>query len=103
MTLQERSDIVLAFTRLLYVNGQSTDDTLTAAERLSRHLGLRTTVIPRWGELELDAGDRRNWRWPACAIFRTGIGTLDCSDSVGSDLAVHARGGGGRCGTISSL
>src|SRR5215813_5130450 len=57
MTLQERSDIVLAFTRVLYVNGQSTDDTLTAAERLSNDLGLRTTIIPRWGELQLQATD----------------------------------------------
>jgi uncharacterized membrane protein YjjP (DUF1212 family) len=57
MTLQERSDIVLAFSRVLYVNGQSTDDTLAAAERLSNHLGLRTTIIPRWGELQLKATD----------------------------------------------
>src|SRR5262249_51658532 len=57
MTLQERSDIVLAFVRLLYVNGQSTDDTLAAAERLSNELGLRATIIPRWGELQLQATD----------------------------------------------
>jgi uncharacterized membrane protein YjjP (DUF1212 family) len=57
MTLQERSDIVLAFTRVLYVNGQSTDDTLAAAEQLSNDLGLRTTIIPRWGELQLKATD----------------------------------------------
>jgi len=55
MTLQERSDIVLAFTRLLYVNGQSTDDTLAAAKRLSDDLGMHTTIIPRWGELQLKA------------------------------------------------
>ena len=57
MTLQERSGIVLAFMRLLYVNGQSTDDTLTAAERLSSYLGLRAEIIPRWGELQLEATD----------------------------------------------
>jgi len=57
MTLQELSDIVLAFTRVLYVNGQSTDDTLAAADRLSNSLGVRTTVIPRWGELQLKATD----------------------------------------------
>src|SRR5215467_3123601 len=57
MTLQDRSDIVLAFTRVLYVNGQSTDDTLAAADRLSNSLGVRTTVIPRWGELQLKATD----------------------------------------------
>ena len=57
MTLQERSDIALAFTRVLYVNGQSTDDTLAAADRLSNALGLHTTIIPRWGELQLKATD----------------------------------------------
>src|SRR6516164_9390573 len=57
MTLQERSDIVLAFTRVLYTNGQSTDDTLAAAARLSNDLGLRATIIPRWGELQLKATD----------------------------------------------
>ena len=57
MTLQERSDIVLAFTRVLYANGQSTDDMLAAAARLSHDLGLRTTIIPRWGELQLKATD----------------------------------------------
>jgi uncharacterized membrane protein YjjP (DUF1212 family) len=57
MTVQERSDIVLAFTQVLYVDGQSTDDTLAAAEGLSNHLGLHTTIIPRWGELQLKATD----------------------------------------------
>ena len=57
MTLQERSDLVLAFTRLLYVNGQSTDDTLTEADKLSHYLNVRPKVIPRWGELLLDATD----------------------------------------------
>jgi uncharacterized membrane protein YjjP (DUF1212 family) len=57
MTLQERSDLVLAFTRLLYVNGESTDDTLSAAEQLSRNLALRAIIIPRWGELTLHARD----------------------------------------------
>jgi uncharacterized membrane protein YjjP (DUF1212 family) len=57
MTLQERSDIVLEFTRVLYVNGQSTDDTLAAADELSHDLDLSTTIIPRWGELQLKAKD----------------------------------------------
>jgi uncharacterized membrane protein YjjP (DUF1212 family) len=57
MTLQERSDLVLAFTRLLYENGQSTDDTLAAAERLCSNLGLRGAIIPRWGELQVQASD----------------------------------------------
>jgi uncharacterized membrane protein YjjP (DUF1212 family) len=55
MTLQERSDLVLTFARVLHVNGQSTDETLAAAERLGSSLGLRARIIPRWGELQLQA------------------------------------------------
>ena len=57
MTLEERSNLVLAAARILYVNGQSTHQTLGAAERLSNCLGFRATILPRWGELELVAGD----------------------------------------------
>ncbi len=57
MTLQERSDLVLNFARVLHVNGQSTDETVAAAERLGNSLGLRASLIPRWGELQLQARD----------------------------------------------
>ena len=57
MTLEERSNLVLAFARVLYVNGQATDQTLAAARRLGQALGLRTTIMPRWGELRLHAQD----------------------------------------------
>src|SRR3989442_10626958 len=57
MTLQERSELVLSFARVLHVNGQSTEETMAAAERLGNALGLRAAIIPRWGELELQAGD----------------------------------------------
>ena len=57
MTLEERSDLVLAFARTLYTNGQSTDETLAAAERLGQHLGVRARIIPRWGTLQLQVED----------------------------------------------
>lgn len=57
MTLDERASLVLAFARVLYVNGQSTDETLAAAERLGQGLGLRAKIMPRWGELQLQAED----------------------------------------------
>lgn len=57
MTLEERSNVVLAFARVLYVNGQSTDETVAAAERLGDTLGLRAKIIPRWGELGIEAED----------------------------------------------
>ena len=39
------------------VNGQSTDETLAAAERLGDTLVLRAKIMPRWGELQLQAED----------------------------------------------
>jgi uncharacterized membrane protein YjjP (DUF1212 family) len=58
MTLEDRSDLVLAFARVLYVNGQATDQTVAATERLGSALGLRTDLMPRWGELQLLSAER---------------------------------------------
>jgi uncharacterized membrane protein YjjP (DUF1212 family) len=58
MTLEERSNLVLAFGRVLYVNGQSTDQTVAAAERLGDTLGICAKIMPHWGELQLQAEDR---------------------------------------------
>jgi uncharacterized membrane protein YjjP (DUF1212 family) len=58
MTLEERSDLILAFARVLFVNGQSTDQTLAAAARLADALRLRAEITPRWGTLQLLAEDR---------------------------------------------
>src|SRR5215469_18457836 len=55
MTARERADLVLAFAKSLYVNGQATEQMIVAAKRLGRALGLRITIIPRWGELRLVA------------------------------------------------
>jgi len=55
MTLEERADLVLAVARVLYVNGQSTDQTLASAERTGDTLGLHVKIMPRWGELQLEA------------------------------------------------
>ena len=53
MTSAESSNLVLAFARVLYVNGQATEQIVAAAEQLGRVLGLRAKVMPRWGELQL--------------------------------------------------
>jgi uncharacterized membrane protein YjjP (DUF1212 family) len=55
MTLEERSNLALALARVLFVNGQSTDQILDAAGRLGQTLGLNIKVFPRWGELQLIA------------------------------------------------
>jgi len=57
MTLAQRCNLVLAFARVLYVNGQATEQTVAAAEQLGRTLGLRAKVMPRWGELRLRSED----------------------------------------------
>lgn len=54
MTLEERADLVLSIARVLYVNGQSTDQTLVAAQSVGHSLGLDVRLMPRWGELQLE-------------------------------------------------
>jgi uncharacterized membrane protein YjjP (DUF1212 family) len=57
MTPEERAKLVLDFARVLFVNGQSTEQTVAVAERLGDRLGLRAKLLPRWGELQLQAED----------------------------------------------
>jgi uncharacterized membrane protein YjjP (DUF1212 family) len=73
MTLEERSNLVLAFARVLYINGQSTDRTLAAAERLGNILGMRAQIMPSWGELQLEAEDGSARLLSALAAVPTGV------------------------------
>src|SRR5262249_60871317 len=57
MTPRERAELVLSFARLLYVNGESTDETMVAAERLGSSLDLDASIQARWGELQVQSGD----------------------------------------------
>ncbi len=57
MTSEERCNLVLAFARVLYVNGQATDQTAAAAERIGQISGLRVKITPRWGALQLESDD----------------------------------------------
>ena len=59
MTREERLNLILAFARVLYINGESTQQTLAAAKRLGDFLGLPASIFPRWGELELKAEDEQ--------------------------------------------
>jgi|HubBroStandDraft_6_1064221.scaffolds.fasta_scaffold15553_2 uncharacterized membrane protein YjjP (DUF1212 family) len=74
MTLEERSNLVLAFARVLYINGQSTDRTLAAAERLGNILGMRAQIMPSWGELQLEAEDGSTRLLSALAAHPTSVG-----------------------------
>ncbi|MBA0087442.1 MAG: threonine/serine exporter family protein, partial [Acidobacteria bacterium Pan2503] len=58
MRLEERSNLIVTFARVLYVNGESTENILAAAKRLSEIFSLRSTITARWGELELQVEDK---------------------------------------------
>jgi uncharacterized membrane protein YjjP (DUF1212 family) len=73
MKLEEGSRLVLAFARVLQVNGQATDQTLAAAERLGRALRLRVSIMPRWGELQLEASDGQSSLVSVIAADPTGV------------------------------
>ncbi|WP_433967940.1 hypothetical protein [Tunturiibacter gelidiferens] len=49
MNFEERCDLVLAFARVLFVNGQSTQQTLDAAGRVGDIVGLHGKIFARWG------------------------------------------------------
>jgi uncharacterized membrane protein YjjB (DUF3815 family) len=93
MSLQERSDLVLSFARVLHVNGQSTDETLAASERLGKSIDLRARVIPRWGELQLQAEDSEGARLVSVAAADpTGVNM----DRVASAMLAIDEVGAGR-------
>jgi len=58
MTTEERSELILAFARVLYVNGQATDQVVAAIRRLGKKLGIHAELLPRWGELQLRVESR---------------------------------------------
>ena len=92
MNLEERSDVVLAFARALYVNGQSTDRILAAAERLGAILNLRARIMPRWGELQLEAQYRHAKLVSVVAADPTGVNM----DRVASAMQTIEDLGAGR-------
>jgi uncharacterized membrane protein YjjB (DUF3815 family) len=53
MTNEEHSGLILAITRVLYVNGQATDQVVAAGRRLGDKFGHAADLLPRWGELQL--------------------------------------------------
>jgi uncharacterized membrane protein YjjP (DUF1212 family) len=55
MTNEVRSELILAFAKVLFVNGQATDQVIAASQRLGKKLGISAELLPRWGELQLGA------------------------------------------------
>jgi uncharacterized membrane protein YjjP (DUF1212 family) len=73
MTADERCQLILAFARVLYVNGQATEQTVSAAERLARALGLHATILPRWGALDILIDDKQGIRTTQVAADPAGV------------------------------
>jgi uncharacterized membrane protein YjjP (DUF1212 family) len=92
MSLQERSDLVLTFARVLLDSGQSTDETLAAAERLGNKLDLRARIIPRWAELQLQVEDGRARQVSIGSADPTGVDM----DRVASAMRAIDEVGAGR-------
>jgi uncharacterized membrane protein YjjP (DUF1212 family) len=89
----ERANVVLAFARDLFVNGQATDQVVTSAERLGSAFGLRIGIMPRWGELQLQSEDEQNDLIAQIAANPTGVNM----DRVASAMhAIDAAGTGRR-------
>ena len=57
-------NLVVAGARLLYVNGQGTEQVLAAAHNVAKSLGLRVNCSLRWGEIavQVEEGDRPIYR-----------------------------------------
>lgn len=88
----ERSDLVLACAHLLHTNGQSTHETVQAAERLGNELGLRATIIANWEDLELRATDCTGNQ----VSFERGTPTGMNMDRVASAMSAIEDFAGGR-------
>src|SRR5882672_3532521 len=99
MTLEERSNLVLAFARVLYVNGQATDQTLDAAGRLGDTLGVNAKLMPRWGELQLQAEDGDTRLISAVAADPAGVDM----DRVASTMRAIEDLGAGRLAPTAAI
>ena len=99
MTLEERSNLVLTFAQVLYENGQSTDQTLAAAERLGQALGLSAQIIPSWAELQLQAEDKDARLVSVVAAHPTGVNM----NRVASTMRAIEDVGAGRIAPVSAM
>jgi Protein of unknown function (DUF1275) len=93
MMADEQANLVLAFAKVLYVNGQATEQTVSVAERLARARVLHATIMPRWGELA--ARGQRQAR-PRLEQARRSLGAASAQRSVcpagcGSVFSVPTR------------
>jgi uncharacterized membrane protein YjjP (DUF1212 family) len=96
MTEEERATLVLTYAGVLYVNGESTDETLITAGRVSDALGLRAAIRARWGELALQAENPDGSLTSAIEVSPIGVdmdrvaSTIHAIDHLDADCFAHA-------------
>jgi len=73
MTREEFSNLILAVARVLFINGESTHQTVSVAQRLSKCLGSRATIFPCWGQLEVQIEDADGKFISAIEAFPSGV------------------------------
>jgi uncharacterized membrane protein YjjP (DUF1212 family) len=99
MTADERCTLVLTLARVLFANGQATDQIVAAAQRLGRALRLQVTLIPRWGELSLQGEDKATRLDMVSAVEPTGVDM----DRVAAAMQAVANVEDGRLSPPSAL
>ncbi|WP_375787029.1 threonine/serine exporter ThrE family protein [Bradyrhizobium sp. Pha-3] len=100
MTDEACSRLGLAIARVLYVNGQATDQVIAAIQRLCGTLGARAELLPRWGELKLRVDKGEATRTSYVAVDPAGVDMDRVASAmqvvtdieVGSLSPVEARG-----------
>jgi uncharacterized membrane protein YjjP (DUF1212 family) len=75
MNIEERSAFVLTTAKGLFVNGQSTEQTVAAAARLADTLGLRAKLLARWSEVALQVDSAHG-----------ALGRLEGAEPTGVDM-----------------
>src|SRR5262245_3740240 len=99
MTREQGSNLILAFARVLYINGETTQQTLGAAERVGNYLGFRALVFPHWGELEVQTEDSDGRIISTIEAAPSGVDM----DRVASTLRVVEELGDGRRAPVDAM
>jgi uncharacterized membrane protein YjjP (DUF1212 family) len=73
MSLQERSDTVLKFAKVLVDNGETTGEAAAGAERLAKTLGVTAEILPGWRDIALEASDGKEKLASTVRASPTGI------------------------------
>jgi uncharacterized membrane protein YjjP (DUF1212 family) len=68
-----RTELILTVAKILFENGQSTDQMIAVTARLAEALDLSATIIPRWGELQLVGRSGDEYIFEAVAVDPAGV------------------------------